>query len=135
MFEADIARLKENGLKLRGTAIIAELLPPPELKTASGLILHAPSDHVRGHSLNAHKLEVAKVLDTGPGEWDPDKQEYIPLDVAPGTIIVLNQYSYSLVSILPGLTKPLANKLVIVPASGIFASYPNEEAYEQAQKG
>jgi co-chaperonin GroES (HSP10) len=132
MFEQDIAELKERGFKLRGSAIIAELLPAPEVKTASGLIISAPSDHVRGNSVNAHKLEVAKVLDVGPGVWDDESRTYLPLDIHPGQVIILNQYSYNYISLLPGITKPLSNKLVIVPSNGILASYPDERAYEGA---
>jgi co-chaperonin GroES (HSP10) len=129
MFEQEIADIQAKGFKLRGSAIIAELLPTPEIKTASGIILQAPADQQRGNSINAHKLEVAKILAVGPGQWDDTTRTYIPLDIEAGQVVILNQYSYSLISQLPGITKPLSNKLVVVPATGILASYPSEAEY------
>lgn len=135
MFEGDISRIQELGFNLRGTAILAEILPEPELKTASGLIIATDADQRKGNSVNAHKLDVAKVLAVGPGDYDTETKTYDPLDVKPGQVIIMNQYSYSAVSKLPGISKPLSNKLILVPTAGILATYPDMDTYEKALKG
>lgn len=130
--EDGIKQLTDAGLTIRGTSILCEMLPEPELKTAGGLIIASDPGQTRGQSVEAHKLLAAKVLAVGPGSYVEDQDKYIPLDIKPGQVVILNQYSYSLVSKLPGLRAPTANKLAITPASGIFAVYPSLEAYQQA---
>ena len=130
--EEGIKQLTDAGLTIRGTSILCEMLPEPELKTAGGLIIASDSGQTRGQTVEAHKLLAAKVLAVGPGSYIEEKDTYVPLDIKPGQVVVLNQFSYSLISKLPGLRVPTANKLAITPASGIFAVYPDEAAYQKA---
>lgn len=135
-FDKEFATLRELGqdvFVLRGATIIVEIQPEQELKTAGGLVLSAPSDHVRGNSVAAHKLDIGKVLMTGPGYWDEDKNCYEPLDVKPGAIVILPQYTTSILSMFPGIQRPTGNKLGMVKADSIVAYYPTPEAFELAQ--
>lgn len=131
-FQGEVERIKSCGFQLRGSAILAELLPEQELKTKGGLIIATDSDQRKGNSVNAHKLEIAVVLDTGPGDYDPDTRSYDPLDIKPGNVLILNQYAHQPVSKLPGITIPLSNKLVLVPPTGVLAIYPDMAAYQKA---
>ena len=112
-------------------------LPPEEIKTASGIIIASRSDQVH-NSMEANRLKVAKVLMTGPGYWtegfgEDNTPDYIPLDVKPGAIVILPQYSTSALSTFPGILKPTENKLHLIKEDAILAYYPTQEAYELAK--
>jgi len=135
-FEQEFTTLRNLGqdhFVIRGSTIIAELLPEPELKTASGLIISAPSDHV-GRSTNDHRLKVAKVLMTGPGYFDPETRTYDPLDVKPGAVILVPQYTTQFLSAWPGVNKSAIEKLILVKEDNILCYYPSEEVYVAATK-
>jgi co-chaperonin GroES (HSP10) len=134
-FTKEFTRLKALGPEtfvLRGSTIIVELVPDEELKTKGGIIIATPSDHVR-KSVTEHKLQVGRVLMTGQGYWDEEKEAYVPLDVEPGAIVILPQYSTQLISTFPGIARPTGNKLALVKESELLAYYPNETAYNTAK--
>ena len=118
---------------LRGSTIIVEILPDEEIKTAGGLIISAPTDHTRGNSVNAHKLQTGRVLMTGPGYWSDELADYEALEVSPGSIVILPQYATEYVSTFPGIQRPTENKLGLVKMDSILAYYPSEEAYNLAK--
>ena len=141
-FEKEFATLRELGqdtFVLRGSTIIVYEMPEEEIKTAGGLIMASDSRQVGGNSIEQHKLKVAKVLMTGPGYWGAlpegsgNQEGYIPLDVKPGAIVILPQYSTSTISVFPGISKPTGNKLHMVKEDAILAYYPSEEAYLAAK--
>lgn len=132
MFEQSFEALKDT-LVVRGSTIVAELLPPPEIKTAGGLILSTPEDHIRG-SMKDNLLHAAKVLATGPGYWNEGRGEYEALEVQAGSIIVLPQYSAQTISFFPGITRPTQNKLVLVKMDSILCYYKTEADYQAALK-
>lgn len=145
-FEKEFQTLRELGKEtfvLRGSTIIVYELPEEEMKTKGGLIIATDKRQLGGQSVEAHKLKVAKVLMTGPGywtepEWMPDSLQhmgggYTPLDVKPGAIVILPQYSTSTISIFPGISKTTQNMLHMVKEDAILAYYPTEEAYELAK--
>lgn len=131
-FEA-LRTLGSDKFTLRGPTILVEMLQQEELKTKGGLIISTPSDHKMG-SVNAHKLEYGVVLLVGQGTWDELKREYVPLDVKPGQIVVMPQYSQQVLSTFPGLQRPLQNKLALVSAQSILGLYRDGEAFEEAKK-
>lgn len=148
-FEKEFATLRELGPKtfvLRGSTIIVEMQEPEEIVTKGGLVMASTSDHVRGNSTAAHRVEIGKVLMTGPGYWvevEPvfDVTEgrlpggrYEPLEVNPGAIVVLPQYSTQLMSHFPGIQRPTSNKLAMIKMDQVLAYYPTQEAYELAKK-
>lgn len=133
-FKADFEKLSQiPGFVIRGSTIIAEMMPEPEYKTAGGLIVSTPSDHLRG-TMRDNKLEAATVLAVGPGYWNEELKEYEPLEVQPGAVVVLPQYAVQMISTFPGMTKPSGNKLVIVKMDSILLYYKDQESYRLAQE-
>lgn len=136
-FDKEFTALRALGSEvfvLRGSTLIVEILPEPELKTESGIIMSAPKDHMRGQSINAHKLDVAKVLMAGEGYWNEDTKQMEPVEAQPGAIVILPQYSTSVLSMFPGISRPTGNKLAMVKMGDILAYYPSQEAFEAAQE-
>lgn len=134
-FENEFKALRDLGtskFSLRGPTILVEVMPAEELKTASGLIIPAPKQ--QGDSVNAHKLEHGIVLMVGQGTWDDDKREHVPLDILPGQVVVMPQYSQQVISTFPGLQKPLQNRLALVSASAILGTYKDAETFEEAKR-
>lgn len=135
-FSQEFERLRQLGSEvfvLRGSVILVEILPPEELKTEGGLVFVTDSNQIVGGSLNQHRLEVGRVLMTGPGYWDEEKKEYEPLEVKPGAIIILPQFSTQYISQFPGLLKPTCNRLATVRMDQVVGYYPTEEAYQRAK--
>lgn len=134
-FEKEFTILRELGEEafvLRGSNMIVYQLPDEEIKTKSGLILATDSKQVMGNSIEQNKLNVGKVLMTGPGYWNGEG--YDPLEVKPGAIVVLPQYSTSPISVFPGIGKPTGNRLVMVKEDSIIAFYPSQEIYENTKR-
>lgn len=135
-FEKEFSALRAMGSEsfvLRGSSIIVEILPDEEIKTASGLIIASDLKHVKGDSAQAHKLQVARVLMTGPGYWDADTESYEAIDVKPGAIVILPQYGTSYISVFPGIQRPTSNKLGFIKMDQVMAYYPSEEVFEQVK--
>lgn len=131
-FKQDIEKLTSEGLlTIRGSTILVELLPDPEFKTAGGLIVATPSDHVKG-SMHDNKLLAATVLATGPGYWDEEAQAYIPLEVRPGAVVVMPQFSAQMLSNMPGINRPTKNKLAIAKEDNILMFYATAEQFNKA---
>lgn len=133
-FDREFATLRELGdnvFVLRGATIIVELQPEQELKTKGGLIIATKSDQVIG-GVNANKLEVGKVLMTGPGYWQEDGK-YEALEVKAGAMVILPQYSTQYISMFPGIQRPTGGKLGMVKMENVLAYYPSQEAFQEAQ--
>lgn len=141
--------LGEDTFVLRGSSIIVEILDPEEIKTDGGIIIARDPKHTRGNSVEAHKVEVGRVLMCGQGYWNdnPDygatdengKRSvlpgyYQPLEVQPGAIVLLPQYSLQLLSHFPGIKRPTGNRLAMIKMDAIAAYYPSEEAYNKAKQ-
>lgn len=128
-----LRELGEEVFVLRGSTIIVEILDDEELKTKGGLIIATDSKQTRGDSVSAHRLQVGRVLMTGPG-YDGDDGEVIPLEVKPGAMVVLPQLSTTHLSMFPGIQRPTGNKLALVKEDNILCYYPTAEAYDLAKK-
>lgn len=133
-FSKEFGALRESGaFTLRGTQILVEITPMEEMKTKSGLYIATNSDHKGGSSVNANKLEYGTVLMVGQGTWDDDQREYVPLDVKPGQIIILPQYSHQPISTWPTLQRPLTNKISLVSANSILGFFNSSEDFDKAK--
>jgi co-chaperonin GroES (HSP10) len=142
-FEKEFSQLREmpDSFVLRGSSIIVEILDKEEIKTASGLIMATTDDHVKGNSINQHRLEAGRVLMVGPGYWiEGDGSNsiygtghYEPLEVKPGAIVILPQFATSVISVFPGIARPTKNKLGLIKMDSILCFYPSQEAYEQVK--
>lgn len=131
-FEA-LRAMGEQTFVLRGSTMIVWELPEEELKTSGGLIIATDSRQVMGNSVEQGRLKVAKVLMTGPGYYQDDGT-YLPLDIKPGAVVILPQYSTSPISVFPGIVRPTSNKLTMVKEDSVLAYYPSQEAYESAKR-
>ena len=131
--EFDVLREKADLFKLRGSTLVVELLPEPEIKTKGGLIISAPSDQVRGNT-NDNKLQAGVVLMAGEGYYDADSNTYTPTDIQPGAVIILPQYSAQTISKFPGISRPTQSKIVLVKEDSVLAYYTSREAFEQAEQ-
>jgi co-chaperonin GroES (HSP10) len=139
-FEKAFATLREmkGSFFLRGSTIIVYELPDVEIKTEGGLVIVTNPNQVMGNSVEQHRLKVAKVLMVGPGYWSDEAEfagtqgSYLPVEVQPGAIVILPQYSTSTISVFPGINKPTGNKLHMIKEDSILAYYPSQEAYETA---
>lgn len=141
-FDKEFGILQEMGQEtfvLRGSNIIVEVLDREEIKTAGGLIMASDPKQMKGNTINAHEVIVAKVLMCGQGYWNenehpnPDNGFYEPLEVKPGAIVFLPPHSYQLLSHFPGIQRPTANKLAMVKMDALTAYYPSQQAYELAK--
>jgi co-chaperonin GroES (HSP10) len=138
-FEKEFSQLRELGEQsfvLRGSSIIVEIQPEEEIKTAGGLIIATDPKHIKGNSVEQHKLQVGKVLMTGPGYWIDGEEgsgSFEPLEVKPGAIVILPQYGTSYISVFPGIQRPTGNKLGVVKMDQVLAYYPTQEAFEQVK--
>lgn len=149
-FKREFDTLRELGnstFVLRGSTLIVEVMDAEEIKTKSGIIVGFAPDHVKGGSVQAHKVEIGRVLMAGQGYWEEYESanyaedragvstgEYEPLECQPGAIVVLPQYSLQLMSHFPGVYRPTGNKLAMVKMDQVLAYYPSEEAYEIAKE-
>jgi co-chaperonin GroES (HSP10) len=135
-FTETFRRLRELGdstFVLRGSTMIVEIIRDEELKTKGGIIIATDSRHTRGGSVEQHKLQVGRVLMTGKGYYDAETGTYEPLEVQPGSIVVLPQYSLQTISTFPGIQRPTENKLCMVKEADLLAYYTSEEAYTLAK--
>jgi co-chaperonin GroES (HSP10) len=135
-FTSEFNRLAELGSStfvLRGSALIVEILPDEEIKTRGGIVIATDSRHTGGNSVEAHKLKVGRVLMSGLGYWDEEKKDYIPLDVKPGAVVILPQYSTQFISTFPGIQRPTGNRLAIIKESDLLAYYPSDDAFQTAK--
>ncbi len=140
-FEKELGILREMGEKtfvLRGSTLIVEIQEPEEVKTKGGLIVASHADHKKGGSVEAHRVEVGKVLLAGQGYYTEAFLEtpasYEPLECQPGAIVLLPQFSTQPISHFPGIQRPTGNKLAMIKMDQVLAYYPSQEAYERAKK-
>lgn len=148
-FEKELSTLREMGpdtFVLRGSTLIVEIMEPEEIKTKSGIVLSSPTDHVKGGSAQAHRVEIGKVLMAGQGYWDQSRigysddigqtileGSYLPLECQPGAIVMLPQFSTQPMSHFPGIQRPTGNKLAMVKMDQVLAYFPSQEAYQEAK--
>ncbi len=147
-FEKEFTALRELGstFVLRGSTLIVEIQALEEIKTAGGIIVATASDHTRGNSVNAHRVEVGKVLMAGQGYWNEPTTDHLhgmdhrlpgfyeKLECQPGAIVLLPQYSVQLMSHFPGISRPTGNKLAMIKMDQVLAYYPSQEAYDLAKQ-
>lgn len=114
---------------LNGNRVLLEILPKREIKTASGLIISAPSDHVK-ITADATQAVMAIVLLTGEGYVDEDGNP-VDMDVKPGNVVMVNEFGIKTFSTFPGLLDYTKNTLAMTSESEIQVSFPSMEAFER----
>lgn len=135
-FSNKFAKLAAEGsdlFELRGSSIIVELLPEPEMKTAGGIIIAQDKNQLHGSVLQ-HKATVGLVLAVGAGFYDPETGKDIPLEVEVGDVLLLPTFSITLLSNFPGLEGITGNSLGLVKDESILFRYKGQEAFEVASR-
>lgn len=97
-------KLKEqrpNFYQLYGSRILVEILPEPEMKTASGLIVGTASNQRTDTEEN--KFTAAVVLAIGAGYYDEESNEDVPLKVKLGQVVEVVRTSLRRYSTHPAL--------------------------------
>lgn len=118
--------------RLQGARVLIEVLPAREIKTASGIILSAPKDHVKVTAESQQHL-LGVVLLTGSGYVDSDNNP-IPMDVEVGNVVMLNELGLKYFSTFPGIANYTKNTLALTSESDIQMIFPNQEAYEKYEQ-
>ncbi len=87
---------------LMGSFLIVERVPKEEVKTKSGLFL-ATDDRANGqiNSISANMPVWVHVLAIGAGYYDDESGESLPLDTAPGDILLVGQHSVKWLPVYP----------------------------------
>lgn len=114
--------------RLNGSRVLIEILPQPELKSAGGLLLTAPSEIVRA-GVEHMKPILAIILLTGEGYFDSNGDD-VPMSVEPGNIVMVNDLALRALSTFPGLGDYSANSIALTDESSIQMQWPNLDAYK-----
>ncbi len=118
-----------KGFQLNGGRILVEILPEPEVKSAGGLILSAPSNKTVG-TFEDFKPTMAVVLMTGVG-YVNDQGEEIPQDVKVGNIVMLNPMSLRRFSTFPGLVGYTSLTVALTHESDVQMTFTDVQAFEK----
>jgi len=113
--------------RLQGARVLIEVLPPKEIKTASGIVLSAPRDHVKVTAESQQHL-LGIVLLTGPGYIDSDGNP-VDLDVVPGNIVMINELGLRYFSTFPGINDYTKNTLALTSEGDIQMIFPDMDAF------
>lgn len=115
--------------RLNGNRLLIEVLPPRELKTASGIIIAAPSGYDARATAEAFKPTLGVVLLTGPGYIDADGTP-IDMDVKVGMVVMVADLGMRYLSQFPGLSDYTKNTIALITEGDVQMQFPSLEAYE-----
>lgn len=127
---ARFAALQENGVSkymLSGARVLVEILPPEEIKTASGIILSAPTTHKA--TAESYRAVVGIVLMTGEGYVDADGND-VPMDVSHGNVVLLNELGLKQFSQFPGVPDYTQNTIAMTSESEVQMRFKDMQDYE-----
>lgn len=115
--------------RLQGARVLLEVLPPKEIKTASGIVLSAPRDHIKATAESQQHL-LAIVLLTGPGYIDSDNNP-IEMDVKVGNVVMVNELGIKYFSTFPGVDNYTKNTLALTSENDIQMIFYDITKYQQ----
>lgn len=126
--------------ELTGDYLLVEKIPDEDFVTESGLIIATNFGGKQFNSIVADRPNWLRVLACGEGyydtETDPDTgatiEKSIPLDVAPGDVILVSQVSVKYFSIFGELKGYEADRIGLTRAQDIQLKFKGKEGYEQA---
>lgn len=120
---------------LPGNKMLVERLEEEEVKTSGGLIIGTPA---RANSeLKSHRPLVAVVVAVGEGYTDSssdDPNAKLPLDVEPGSVVVLNPMGVEFFSTIPGFNVSTEMRLGITSESDVRMRFKDIETFEAYKK-
>lgn len=108
--------------------MIVEVLPKEELKSAGGLVLSADT-HGHRSSTDENRAELAMVLANGPGYVDDDGND-VPIDIPPGSVVLLSRIGLKLYSQFPGLAEYTSETIALTRDSEIHCAWPSIDAFQ-----
>jgi co-chaperonin GroES (HSP10) len=111
----------------RGNRVVVEVLPKEELKSAGGIILPAAKTH--RNTAEDDRAELALVLLPGSG-YAADDGTDVPLDLAPGNVILVSKLAFKYYSEFPGLANYTENAIALIRETEVHAKWDSIEAYE-----
>lgn len=118
---------------LAGNRILVERMDAAEVKTRGGLII-AESPKINSE-LKSHKPLVCMVLAVGEGYTDPEADSgFIPTDVQPGNVVVLNALGVSFFSVVPGVSSFTDMKLGISSEADVQMRFDSITDFEEYSK-
>lgn len=117
-----------NKFTLTGNKILVERLDVGEVKTAGGLFL-AESKETRV-DLRLQKPHIGIVVAVGQGYFDAEKNEYTPLEVKPGNIVVINSIGIQYYSVLPGIASYTNNQLGLTTENDVQLRFDDMESFQ-----
>lgn len=116
------------GYKLRGNRLLVEPLPKEELKSAGGLLLHAPqSDHKS--TLDQNRACLAVVLAVGEGYTDDETGEDVPLDIEVGAVCLISAYGLRSFSNFPGIREYKPDGIALIRDTDVTQFWKSAEDY------
>ena len=118
--------------ELYGNKILVERLDTGEVKTAGGIII-AENSATRP-DLKLTKPHVAIVVATGKGYYDSETDSYLPLELQPGNIVILNSLGVQYYSVLPGSPSYSNNVIGITTEADVQMTFKDVEAFKQYVK-
>lgn len=121
---------KPIGMELSGDILLVERMKFPETKTTGGIILAssiAAANTING--IGADKPGFYRVLHVGAGYTDDGKD--VPLDVAPGDIILVGAVSVKLFSLFPLLEAYEPDSIGITRETDIQIRFHGEDRFIQ----
>lgn len=114
--------------ELSGNKLLIERLELGEVKSAGGIIM---VENTKMHSdLKLHKPLIGIVLATGKGYFDASTNDYTPLEIEVGNVVILNANGASFFSVVPGLSNYSANKIGITTETDVQLTFKDMQEYE-----
>lgn len=122
----------EGTFKLYGSKILVERLELGEATTKGGLII-AEAPNTR-QDLKLQKPHIATVLAVGEGYYDAETKSYLPLEVKPGNVVILNSLGVQYYSVVPGATGYTGNKIGMTTEDVVQMVFENIEQFQAYEK-
>jgi len=121
-----------SGLELAGDQLIVEAIET-EVKTASGIIVATPKDHVQKNFTVAKPIWV-RILYTGKGYYDPESGKDIPLDTKAGDICMVSPSSVVWLSAFGGMMDLVPETLGMSKETEIKLRFRGDDVFQEAYR-
>lgn len=111
--------LPTDSFELIGDCLLVEEIRPEEQKTLGGIVLPTSKEIKQIDGVEANRPTWVRVLLVGAGYYDPKDESIVPLDVAPGDIILVGRLSVKWLSTFGPLVSSGENQIGITRESEI----------------
>lgn len=124
-----------DSFQLIGDCLLVEILPEAEMKTTSGILISQGSDRqINGFS--ADRPCFVRVLAVGAGYYDDGKMDEgepksIPLDSAPGDILLVGKTSVKYLSTFGNILSYGKNQIGLCRDSDVQIRFKGQEGHDR----